>query len=157
MLGQLLFTATFRGELIAIRQATETDYGTLTKRIARDAVSDVLDRWSGIAISTSTVGPHVHILGWRQCLQDTWITSCVVARDPDVDLVKTWSGKTYLLGPPSSPELDRDLWDHLHRALGAWGFEAIRAQLYSVRDRPQASVGLGPTETTSSSTPRSSD
>ena len=123
-----LFTASFRGQSVTIRQATDIDYAAVAEPVARDAVSDVLDRWSGIAIGTSTTTPRVHVLGWRQFLQDVWITSPVVARDPDVDLIRTWSGKVYLLGQPAPPELDKDLRDHLHHALGVWGFEAIQEQ-----------------------------
>ena len=128
MLSQL-FTATYRGQAVVVGQAAAEELAGISQAVETAWCRDTLQQWTMIAIRyTRQRRVDIHGLGWRTKLDNSWITSRLVAADLTGRAVASLSGHTYLLGQPDTPELDPNLRSHLAYALHRWAFENIRSQ-----------------------------
>jgi hypothetical protein len=127
MTGEL-FTATHRGRVKVVGQATENELAAITKPVAVEASRDFLERWSLVAIrDADRPGVEIHALGFRPKLRTTWITSPLTGVDMTSRAVATWSGHVYVLGQADDgPDLNPELRAHLGYALKAWGFNDVQ-------------------------------
>ena len=122
-----LFQADWQGMPVSIARASEDELAALAAPVSTDSISDVFDPWSIIAIrSLPTGSTSLRGLGWRAHMQNTWITSRLVAVDPTRNLIGTRSGHIYLLGGSDKPEITTGLREHLAYALRTWGFTDVR-------------------------------
>jgi hypothetical protein len=124
MMTDLLFEASYHGSPVAVGRATDDEIAALAGTVGRG--SDVLERWSLVAIRDPARGPEVHALGWRMLLGNTWITSPVIVVDLATGAVRTRSGNAYLLGSRDRADLDPELLEHLAYALRTWGYDDVR-------------------------------
>ena len=87
----------------------------------------MLDPWAIVSIRRGDLrGAELHALGWRLTLANTWMTSPLVAVDPDRRMIITASGHAYSLGARDGTELHPLLRDHLGYALRTWGFTDVQ-------------------------------
>ncbi len=123
----LFWTACQRG-LVTVTHATANEIEALAGPVGPDdgkPANDMLELWSLIAIRSGGA-VEIHALGWRVLLANTWISSRVIVASLTEGVVRTRSGKTYLLGVRDKPELDPELRAHLAYALRTWGFDDVR-------------------------------
>ena len=78
-----MFRATYRSRPVVIGQATAEELTAVTRNIHTGACRDCLARRTLVAIrDPGRPQVNIHALGWRLALQHTWITSRLVAVDP---------------------------------------------------------------------------
>src|ERR1700731_3163903 len=119
----ILFRAAYRGEAVIVTHATNAEIELFAGEVGPPR--DMLELWSLIAIRCGSAFD-IHALGWRLLLENTWITSPLLAIDSAAGAVRTRSGHTYLLGCRDKSELDPELRAHLAYALRTWGFDDVR-------------------------------
>jgi hypothetical protein len=125
----VLFRATDKGVPQAACHATPEEIQALAGPIGVSVghpPDDTLDYWSLISIRSS-VENSIHALGWRRLMENTWITSRVLAINMTMGTVRTGSGAFYFLGIQDQRELDPELRAHLMYALGVWGYDDVRS------------------------------
>lgn len=122
-----LFHATLEGRPVAVGHAIEEELAALAAPVSPNAVRDVFELWSVVAIrDPAGRGVELHALAWRVQLGNTWITSALTRVDRTLNLVAGRSGHAYLLGRPDRRDLDPELREHLAYALRTWGYEDVR-------------------------------
>ena len=122
-----LFRATYRGRPVVIGQASAEELFVITRDVDTAACRDCLERWTLVAIrDPGRPQVRIHALGWRSTLQNTWITSRLVAVDTVRCAVSTMSGHVYRLEQARAGDPEPELRSHLQYALHQWGFEDVQ-------------------------------
>jgi hypothetical protein len=121
--ADILFRVVYNGDPVVVTHAEDTGIELFAGEVG--PARDVLELWSLIAIRCGSAFD-IHALGWRLLLENTWITSPLLAVDLTAGAVRTRSGHTYLLGGRDKSELDPELRAHLAYALRTWGFDDVR-------------------------------
>ena len=121
--ADILFRAVYRGDPVTVTHAKDAEIELLAGEVG--PTKDTLKLWSIVAIRYSKA-TEIHALGWRRLLENTWITSPLVAADLAAGSIRTRSGNAYSLGIRDDKELDPVLRDHLAYALRTWRFDDVR-------------------------------
>jgi hypothetical protein len=122
--SDILLRAAYRGGPVTVTHATAEEIEALAGPVSlgdSKLGDDMLELWSLIAIRFEAA-VEIHALGWRVLLANTWVSSRVVAANLTEGIVRTRSGKMYLLGVRDKPDLDPELRAHLAYALKTWKF-----------------------------------
>ena len=122
-----LFHATYRGRPVVVGQVSPEELSVITRDVDVAGCQDCFERWTLVAIrDPGRPQVNIHALGWRSTLQNTWITSRLVAVDALTGAVATMSGHVYRLGDADAGELEPQLREHLRYALHQWRFESVQ-------------------------------
>ncbi len=120
-----LFQATYHVHPVVIGRASPQELSAINQDVDTAGCRDDLELWCLVAIrDPRRPQVQIHALGWRSALQNTWITSRLVAVDALKRAVATMSGHVYRLGEADAEELEPQLREHLRYALHQWKFES---------------------------------
>ena len=110
-----------------VGHASTEELSVIARSVDAAGCRDCLERWTLVAFrDPGHPQADVHALGWRLALENTWITSRLVAVDALARAVATMSGHVYGLGRADVEELEPELRDHLRHALREWRFEDVQ-------------------------------